>query len=76
MGKMKLCSRIIGVVSLSAGLLNSVFGGIVATTLSNISQFTHSSITVHVDLGSSRLLSIILVIGGIILIVYGTVQKK
>lgn len=80
MGKMKLCSRIIGVVSLSAGLLclilNSVFAGIVATTLSNISQFTHSAITVHVDLGSSRLLSIILVIGGIILIVYGTVQKK
>lgn len=79
-GKMKLCSRIIGTVSLSAGLLclvlNSVFGGIVATTLSNISQFTRSEISVHVDLYNSRLLSIILVISGIILIVYGTVQKK
>ena len=77
---MKLCSRIIGTVSLSAGLLclvlNSVFGGIVATTLSNISQFTRSEISVHVDLYNSRLLSIILVISGIILIVYGTVQKK
>ena len=80
MGKMKLCSRIIGTVSLSAGLLclvlNSVFGEIVATTLSNISQFTRTDIYVHVDLSNSRLLSIILVIIGIILIVYGTVQKK
>lgn len=79
-GKMKLCSRIIGTVSLSAGLLclvlNSVFGEIVATTLSNISQFTRTDIYVHVDLSNSRLLSIILVIIGIILIVYGTVQKK
>ena len=80
MGKMKLCSRIIGTVSLSAGLLclvlNSVFGEIVATTLSNISQFTRTDIYVHVDLSNSRLLSIILVIIGIILIVYGSVQKK
>lgn len=80
MGKMKLCSRIIGTVSLSAGLLclvlNSVFGEIVRTTLSNISQFTRTDIYVHVDLSNSRLLSIILVIIGIILIVYGTVQKK
>lgn len=79
-GKMKLCSRIIGTVSLSAGLLclvlNSVFGEIVATTLSNISQFTRTDIYVHVDLSNSRLLSIILVIIGIILIVYGSVQKK
>lgn len=77
---MKLCSRIIGTVSLSAGLLclvlNSVFGEIVRTTLSNISQFTRTDIYVHVDLSNSRLLSIILVIIGIILIVYGTVQKK
>lgn len=77
---MKLCSRIIGTVSLSAGLLclvlNSVFGEIVATTLSNISQFTRTDIYVHVDLSNSRLLSIILVIIGIILIVYGSVQKK
>ena len=80
MGKMKLCSRIIGTVSLSAGLLclvlNSVFGEIVRTTFSNISQFTRTDIYVHVDLSNSRLLSIILVIIGIILIVYGTVQKK
>ena len=80
MGKMKLSSRIIGTVSLSAGLLclvlNSVFGEIVRTTLSNISQFTRTDIYVHVDLSNSRLLSIILVIIGIILIVYGTVQKK
>lgn len=80
MGKMKLCSSIIGTVSLSAGLLclvlNSVFGEIVRTTLSNISQFTRTDIYVHVDLSNSRLLSIILVIIGIILIVYGTVQKK
>lgn len=79
-GNMKLCSRIIGTVSLSAGLLclvlNSVFGEIVATTLSNISQFTRTDIYVHVDLSNSRLLSIILVIIGIILIVYGSVQKK
>ena len=77
---MKLCSRIIGTVSLSAGLLclvlNSVFGEIVATTLSNISQFTRTDIYVHVDLSNSRLLSIILVIIGIILIVYGSVHKK
>lgn len=77
---MRLCSRIIGTVSLSAGLLclvlNSVFGEIVRTTLSNISQFTHTDIYVYVNLSNSRLLYIILVIIGIILIIYGTVQKK
>ena len=80
MGKLKLCSRIVGTVSLSAGLLclvlNSVFGEIVRTTLSNISEFTRTDIHVYVDLSNSRLLSIILVIIGIILIVYGALESK
>lgn len=78
--EMKLCSRIIGIVSFSAGLLclvlNSVFGEVVRTTLSNISQFTRTDIHVHVDMSNSRLLSIILVAVGIILLVYGIVWKK
>lgn len=77
---MKLCSRIIGIVSLSAGLLglvlNSVFGEVVRTTLSNISQFTRTDIYVHVDVSNSLLLSMILVTIGILLIVFGTVWKK
>ena len=77
---MKLCSRIIGIISLSAGLLclvlNSVFGEVVRTTLSNISQFTRTDIYVHVDMSNSHFLSMLLVAIGIILIVCGTVEKK
>lgn len=77
---MKQCFRIIGIVSLSAGLLclvlNSVFGEVVRTTLSNISQFTRTEIYVHVDLSNSRLLYMILVASGIILLVCGSIEKK
>ena len=77
---MKLCSRIIGIISLYAGLmglvLNSVFGEVIRTILSNISQFTRTNIHVHVDMSTSSLLSMILVTIGIILVVYGTVLKK
>ena len=77
---MTLCSRIIGIISLSAGLmglvLNSVFGEVIRTILSNISQFTRTNIHVHVDMSTSSLLSMILVTIGIILVVYGTVLKK
>lgn len=80
MGKMKQCFIIIGIVSLSAGLLalvlNSVSGEVIRTTLSNISQFTNTEIHVRVAMSNSILLSKILMGIGILLIVFGTVWKK
>ncbi len=77
---MKQCFIIIGIVSLSAGLLalvlNSVSGEVIRTTLSNISQFTNTEIHVRVAMSNSILLSKILMGIGILLIVFGTVWKK